>query len=120
MAYYVDGFVIPVKKSKLAAYKKMARLGLKMWKKYGIVDYKECILDDPKMGHGIIFPKLARAKAGETVVFSFITYKSKAHRNQVNAKVMKDPAMANFDPTKGMPFDMKRMTMGGFKVMVSK
>jgi uncharacterized protein YbaA (DUF1428 family) len=117
---YVDGFVIPVKKSKLKAYRKMALLGLKLWKKHGAVDYKECVLDDPKEGHGVIFPKLAKVKAGETVIFSFIVYKSKAHRAQVNKKVMSDPAMANFDPTKPMPFDFKRMSMGGFRVMVSK
>jgi uncharacterized protein YbaA (DUF1428 family) len=117
---YVDGFVIPVKKSKLKDYKKMALMGLKLWKKHGAVDYKECILDDPKKGHGIIFPKLAKVKPGETVIFSFIVYKSKAHREQVNKKVMSDPAMANFDPSKPMPFDFARMSMGGFKVMVSK
>ena len=116
---YVDGFVIPIKKSKVKAYKKMALLGKKMWMKYGALDYKECIGDDLNIkGAGIPFTKLARAKAGETVIFAFVTYKSKAHRNQVNARIHKDPSMADFDP-KSMPFDMKRMCFGGFKVIVS-
>lgn len=115
---YVDGFIIPIKKTKLKAYKKMALGGKKAWLKYGALDYKECVLDDAKMPMGIPFPKMARVRAGETVVFAFITYRSKAHRNQVNAKVMSDPSLAAGFPV--MPYDMKRMSMGGFKVIVSK
>lgn len=115
---YVDGFVIPLKKSKLKAYKKMALWGKKAWMKYGALDYKECVGDDLKTQGATPFTKLARLRQGETVVFAFITYKSKAHRNSVNARVHNDPAMANFDPS-DMPFDMKRMCYGGFKVFVS-
>lgn len=119
---YVDGFVLTVPKKKLAAYRKMASMGGKMWKKYGALDYKECIMDDPKPKWvTFTFPKMAKAKPGEVVFFSFITYKSRAHRDAVNAKVMKDPAMHpdSADSMKDMPFDMKRMAFGGFKVLVS-
>ncbi|OGI29370.1 MAG: RNA signal recognition particle [Candidatus Moranbacteria bacterium RIFOXYA12_FULL_44_15] len=124
MAKYVDGFVIPVSKDKIGEYRKMAKMGAKLWKKYGALEYFECVGDDlsPKMGGGIKFmkfPQLVKAKPGETVVFSFIVYKSRAHRDAVNAKVMKDPMMS--DPAwknKPMPFDMKRMAYGGFKSIV--
>ena len=96
----------------------MALFGKKHWKKYGALDYMECVGDDLKpQGGSFGFGKLARLRAGETVVFSYITYRSKAHRNQVNDRVMKDPSMNNFDP-KAMPMDLKRMAMGGFKVIV--
>lgn len=119
-ATYVDGFVIVVSNKKMAAYKKMAQLGAKIWKKYGAIDYKECVMDDraPK-GVTLTFPKLIKTKASETVIFSYITYKSKAHRDAVNKKVMSDPAMN--DPKyagEAMPFDMKRFSYGGFKVIV--
>jgi uncharacterized protein YbaA (DUF1428 family) len=121
---YVDGFVLVVPKKKLAEYRKMAELGKKMWMKYGALDYKECVGDDLKtkaMGgmNPLSFLKMAKAKSDETVWFSFIVYKSKKHRDAVNAKVMKDPAMN--DPKwkdKPMPFDMKKMAYGGFKVIV--
>lgn len=120
---YVDGFVIVVQKKNLAEYRKMAQFGKKIWMKYGALDYKECVGDDlhPKMGGmpAMTFPKMTKLKAGETVVFSYIVYKSRAHRDQVNAKVMKDPLMN--DPKykdKPMPFDMKRFAYGGFKVIV--
>ena len=125
MAKYVDGFVIPVPKKQLATYRKMAEMGGKMWKKYGALEYFECVGDDlnPKMGgmKFIKFPQLTKAKPGETVIFSFIVYKSRAHRDAVNAKVMKDPAMN--DPQwmdKQMPFDPKRMAYGGFRAIVEK
>jgi uncharacterized protein YbaA (DUF1428 family) len=119
MARYVDGFVLAVQKKKLAAYLRMAREGKRLWMKYGAIDYKECVADDvrPK-GIVLTFPKLLRLKRGEVPVFSFIVYKSRAHRDQVTAKVMKDPSMASF--TGAIPFDMKRMAMGGFKVAVDK
>ncbi|MCE9548859.1 DUF1428 domain-containing protein [Candidatus Nomurabacteria bacterium] len=119
---YVDGFVLVVPKNKISAYKKMAQLGAKMWKKHGALDYKECMIDDAKpKGITFPFPKMMKLKKGETVWFSYITYKSKKHRDQVNAKVMKDPAMD--DPkwkNMPMPMDMKRFAYGGFKVIVSK
>ncbi|RJQ15954.1 DUF1428 domain-containing protein [Candidatus Woesearchaeota archaeon] len=120
---YVDGFVLPVPTKNLKAYSKMAQAGGKIWKKHGALQYFECVGDDltPNMGKMKIqtFPKLVKPKKGETILFSFIIYKSKAHRNAVNAKVMKDPAMN--DPAwtdKQMPFDVKRMAYGGFKAIV--
>ena len=122
---YVDGFVLVVPKKKVAEYRKMAQLGKKTWMKYGALDYKECVGDDlePKAMGGmkpLSFFKMAKAKPDETVWFSFIVYKSKKHRDEVNAKVMKDPIMN--DPKykdMPMPFDMSRMAYGGFKVIVS-
>lgn len=116
---YVDGFVIPIKKKDVEAYKKMAVWGAKMWKKYGALEYFECVGDDLVVakGMGMGFEKLAKLKADETAVFSFIVYKSKAQRDQINKKVMSDPAMKDFD-LKGIPFDMKRFASGGFKVLV--
>ena len=113
---YVDGFVIPVPKKQLAAYRKMSVKAGKIWKEYGALDYKECVGDDLKVKWGTPFLKLAKAKPGETVVFSWITYKTKAQRDRINAKVMKDPRL-QMDGA-AMPFDMKRMTYGGFKVFV--
>jgi uncharacterized protein YbaA (DUF1428 family) len=123
---YVDGFVVVVPKKNFSEYRKMAQIGKKVWMKYGALDYKECIGDDlePKgmggMKH-VLFPKMAKAKPDEDVWFSFIVYKSKKHRDEVNAKVMKDAIMN--EPKwkdKPMPFDMKRMAYGGFKVIVNK
>lgn len=118
MAHYVDGFVIPVKKKNLKAYLKMAKLGCKIWMEYGALDYYECVGDDINNKWGTPFPKLCNLKADETVVFAFIVFKSKAHRNQVNKKVHADPRMSE-DAFPVMPFDMKRMTVGGFKSIVS-
>lgn len=117
---YVDGFVLPVSRKNLKAYRVMAQQGARIWMKHGALDYKECVGDDmhPKWVK-TVFPKLAKVKAGETVVFSYIVYKSKAHRNAVNARVMKDPFMTAPDnQNKKMPFDMKRMAYGGFKTLV--
>ena len=116
---YVDGFVIPIAKSKVKAYLKMARLGAKVWKQYGALAYYECVGDDLKVPFGMGFPKMARLKSGETVVFSFIVYKSRAQRDKINEKIMKDPLMNDPAMMKNMPFDMKRFCMGGFKVLVS-
>lgn len=118
MALYVDGFVIPITKSKLAAYKRMATVGAKVWMDHGALEYRECVGDDMAVKFGLPFPKMAKTKAGETVVFSWIVYKSKAHRNAVNAKVMKDPRLAKMMLPDGMPFDVKKMAYGGFKVLV--
>jgi len=119
-ATYVDGFVLTIRKDKKAAYKKMAAEAMRVWKRFGAIDYKECVIDDANPKWVVnTFPKMAKARAGEEVWFSYITYKDKAHRNKVNKEVM-----AYFDKKyadkKGhdMPFDMKRMSYGGFKVIV--
>lgn len=116
---YVDAFIIPIKKKNLTAYKKMAQWGGKVWMKYGALEYVECVADELKNDahSGLGFIKLAKLKPDETVIFSWIVYKSKAHRNQVNKKVMSDPSMNDFDPAT-MPFDMKRFATGGFKPIV--
>ena len=121
MAQYVDGYVIPIKKTNVKNYKKMAAHGCKIWMEHGALTYFECIGDDIKGGMGVNFGELCKLKPNETVVFAFIVYKSKAHRNAVNKKVYRDPRMSpeTFDHMK-MPFDMKRFTTGGFKTLVSK
>jgi len=119
MARYVDGFVIPVPKKKLAAYFRIAAKAAKVWKDHGAMDYKECVGDDLNIKGVMPFTKGIQTKAGETVVFSFVTYKSRAHRDKVNAKVMKDPRLNAMCDPKAMPFDCARMLYGGFKVMVS-
>ena len=113
---YVDGYVLPVPKKNLKAYIRMARMGEKVWRKHGALDYKECVGDDLKPKWGALFPRMIRLKPGETVVFSYIVFKSRAHRDRVNAKVMKD--MEKMGVPKDMPFDVKRMVYGGFKVAV--
>jgi uncharacterized protein YbaA (DUF1428 family) len=120
-ANYVDGFVLVVPKNKVGEYKKMAKEGARMWKKFGALDYKECVLNDAKPKFvTFTFPKMAKAKPGETVWFSYITYKSRAHRDAVNKKVMAEMDKKYKDQTKqAMPFDMKRMAYGGFKVIVN-
>jgi uncharacterized protein YbaA (DUF1428 family) len=115
---YVDGFVIPVPKKNLKAYARMAKEGAAMWMKHGALDYKECVGDDLQTKWGMPFPRLLKLKPGETVVFSYIVFKSRAHRDRVNAKVMKDPRVADMCDPKSMPFDVKRMYYGGFKVIV--
>jgi len=113
---YVDGFVLPVPRKNLAAYRKMAREGARIWKKYGALEYRECVGEDLKTTMGRSFPRQLKLKPGETVVFAWIVYKSRAHRDRVNAKVMKDPLMATMPEP--MPFDVKRMCYGGFQVIV--
>ncbi len=119
---YVDGFVLVVPKKNLEEYRKMAKGGAKIWLKYGALNYKECMLDDAKPKHiTFTFAKMAKAKRSETVWFSYIEYKSKKHRDQVNKKVMSDPSMNPSDAKNQMdkmPFDMKRMAYAGFQVMV--
>jgi uncharacterized protein YbaA (DUF1428 family) len=114
---YVDGFVVPVPKQKVEAYKRMARKAGKVWREHGALDFKECIADDVKLGKLTSFPRSVKRKPNETVFFSYIVYKSRAHRDKVNAKVMKDKRIAGMD-MKDMPFDPKRMIYGGFKVLV--
>jgi uncharacterized protein YbaA (DUF1428 family) len=116
---YVDGFIVPVSKKKLPAYRKMARIGEKVWRDHGALDYREYVADDVKVGKWTSFPRSVKLKAGETVIFSYISYKSRAHRDKVNAKVMKDKRFAGMD-MKSMPFDGKRMIFGGFKLLVGK
>jgi uncharacterized protein YbaA (DUF1428 family) len=114
---YVDGFVLPVPRRNLPAYRRMAQKAGRIWQEYGALEYRECVGDDLDVKMGTSFPRQLKLKRGETVVFSWIVYKSRAHRDQVNAKVMKDPRLAAMDP-KGMPFDVKRMVYGGFKTVV--
>ena len=114
---YVDGFVLPVPKKKLKAYQRMAQKAGKVWREHGALDFKECVGDDLKVKFGVPFPRVVKTKPGETVMFSFIVYKSRAHRDRVNAKVMSDPRLAGMD-SKKMPFDCSRMVYGGFKVLV--
>lgn len=113
---YVDGFVLPLKKKNLAAYKKMANWGKKLWMRHGALQFLECVGDDLFPGFGLPFPKLLKLKKDETVMYSFIIYKSKAHRKAVNTRVMKDPIMDKMP--KDMPFDVKRMATGGFQSIV--
>lgn len=112
---YVDGFVIPIPKKNLKAYTKIASLAGKVWMEHGALEYRECAGDDLGVPCGMPFSKALKLKPGETVVFAWIVYKSRAHRDQVNAKVMKDPRMAE---APACPFDVKRMTYGGFKTLV--
>lgn len=113
---YVDGYVIPVPEKNLKTYLQMARMGKKMWLKNGALDYKECVSDDLETEWGTPFPKMLKLKPGEVVVFSYIVFKSKAQRDRINAKVMKE--MEKMGEPKEMPFDIKRMVYGGFKVLV--
>jgi len=116
---YVDGFVLAVPKKNLKIYTRIAQQAGKVWKKHGALEYMECAGDDLKVKWGIPFPRTVRSKPGETVVFSWIVYKSRAHRDSVNKKVMKDPRMMSImNDTKSMPFDLKRMAYGGFKPIV--
>jgi uncharacterized protein YbaA (DUF1428 family) len=119
---YVDGFVIPLPKKNVDAYRRMARAAGKVWKEHGALEFRECVGDDlaPDMGGGSMpsFPHMVQLKRGETVLFSWIRYRSRAHRDRVNAKVMKDPRMEKMMDGKKMPFDVKRMAYAGFKTLV--
>jgi uncharacterized protein YbaA (DUF1428 family) len=114
---YVDGFIVAVPKKNLANYRKLAKLGGQVWREHGALDYKECVADDVPMGKVTSFPRSVKQKPGETVIFAWITYKSRADRDRINKKVMADPRLSGMDPKK-MPFDAKRMIYGGFKVMI--
>ena len=115
---YVDGYVLPVPKKKVNAYRRMAQTAGKVWRDHGALAYYECAGDDLDVKFGVSFERMIKVKRHETVVFSWIMFRSRAHRDRVNAKVMKDPRLANMMDPKSMPFDVKRMTYGGFKVMV--
>ena len=116
--HYVDGFVLPVPRRKLGAYRRMARLGGKIWKEYGAVDYVESVADDVKPGKWTSFPQSVKLKKNEVVVFSYIVYKNKRDRDRINALVMKDTRLADMMDPKKLPFDGKRMFWGGFKKLV--
>ena len=113
---YVDGFVLPLPKENLNAYRRLSTKAGKIWLEHGALEYRECAGDDLDVKFGVPFTKTIKLKPGETVVFSWIVFKSRAHRDRVNAKVMKDPRM---NEMKGpMPFEIKRMVYGGFKTLV--
>ena len=114
---YVDGFVLPVPKKHLQAYRRLAQKAGKIWREHGALEFRECVGEDLNVKMGTPFPRRVKIKPGETVVFSWIGFKSRAHRDRVNAKVMKDPRITNLD-MKSMPFDSKRTVYGGFKVIV--
>jgi uncharacterized protein YbaA (DUF1428 family) len=118
MANYVDGFVVPVPKRNLDAYRRMARKAAKIWREHGALEVRECVADDVPKGELTSFPRSVQLKRGETVVFSWIVYKSRAQRDRVNAKVMADPRLATMMDPKDSPFDAKRMFFGGFKTIV--
>ena len=115
---YVDGYVVPVPKKNLKAYRAMAQKAGKVWRDHGALEYIESVADDVKPGKRTSFPRSVKLKRGETVVFAYVVYKSRAHRDRVNAKVMKDPRLAPMMDLKKLPFDGKRMFWGGFKVLV--
>jgi uncharacterized protein YbaA (DUF1428 family) len=115
---YVDGFIVAVPKKNLEAYRRMAKKAGKVWREHGALDYREWVADDVKVGKRTSFPRSVKLKPGETVVFSWITYKSRAQRDRVNAKVMADPRLKDMMDTKSLPFDAKRMIYGGFESLV--
>ena len=115
---YVDGFVVPVPTKKLDDYRRIAKKASKVWRDHGALEVRECVADDVKVGKRTSFPRSVKLKRGETVIFSYIVYKSRAHRDKVNAKVMKDPRLADMMKPNAMPFDGKRMIYGGFKVLL--
>lgn len=115
---YVDGFVVPVPIKNLKAYRSMAQKAGKIWREYGALEFRECVADDVKVGKWTSFPQSVKLEKDETVVFSWIVYKSRAQRDRINAKIMKDKRIAGMMDPKAMPFDGKRMIYGGFKVMV--
>ena len=118
MPKYVDGFVVPVPKNQLAAYRRMAQKSGRIWLEHGALEFVECVADDVKPGKVTSFPQSVKLKPTETVVFAYITYSSRAHRDRVNKKVMADPRLKDMMDPKSMPFDAKRMFWGGFKVLV--
>jgi uncharacterized protein YbaA (DUF1428 family) len=115
---YVDGYVLPVPKKNLEAYRRIAQKAGKVWRDHGALEYRECVGDDLDVKWGVPFLRQIKLKPGETVVFAWIVFKSRAHRDRVNAKAMKDPCLASSMDARSMPFDCKRMVYGGFKVFV--
>jgi uncharacterized protein YbaA (DUF1428 family) len=117
---YVDGFLLPIPRRNISRYKKLAQLAARVWREHGAVEYRECAGDDLKVQMGRSFLRASRARAGETAIFAWIAYKSRAHRDRVNKKVMNDPRIAKMMNDKNMPFDVKRMAYGGFRVIVDR
>ena len=117
---YVDGFVVPVPKSNIEAYRQMSERCAAIWREHGALQFRECAGDDVKPGKLTSFPQAVDLQDGEIVVFSWITYESRAHRDEVNDKVMKDPRMADMMKPENMPFDGKRMIYGGFDMIVDR
>ncbi len=115
---YVDGFLLPLPKKNLAAYRRMASKAGRIWREHGALEYRECVGEDLAVKYGLPFPRLMKTRPGETVVFAWIVYRSRAHRDRVNAKVMKDPRLGGMMGSTPMPFDVKRMGYGGFEVIV--
>jgi uncharacterized protein YbaA (DUF1428 family) len=118
MARYVDGFIVPVPKKNVDAYRRMATAAGKIWREHGALEFRECVAEDVKVGKLTSFPRSVMRKPGETVMFSWIVYKSRADRDRINAKVMKDPRLKEMMEGKNMPFDPKRMIYGGFEMLV--
>jgi uncharacterized protein YbaA (DUF1428 family) len=116
---YVDGFVVPVPKKKLAAYRKIAAKVGKVWMDHGALQFVECVADDVPYGKRTSFPRSVKLKPSETVVFAYVVWRSRAQRDRVMAKVMKDKRLASMMDPKAMPFDLKRMIFGGFRTIVS-
>ncbi|MBT2300146.1 DUF1428 domain-containing protein [Variovorax paradoxus] len=115
---YVDGYVVPVPKSNLEKYREIATKAGKIWREHGALEYRECVADDVKSGEVTSFPQAVKLKDDETVIFSYIVFESRQHRDEVNAKVMSDPRLADMMDPKSMPFDGKRMFWGGFSPIV--
>ncbi len=115
---YVDGYLLPVPKKNVQAYRRIAQKAGKIWREHGVLEYRECVGDDLSVKMGMPFPRRIRLKPGETVVFAWVVFKSRADRDRVNAKVMKDPRLAKMMDSKAMPFDPRRMSYGGFKILV--
>ena len=115
---YVDGFVLPVARRNLPAYRRIARKAGKVWREHGALEYRECVGDDLNMEFAVPFPRRFKLKRGETIVFSWIVYRSRADRDRINKKVMQDPRLASMMDPAAMPFDVKRMVAGGFKILV--
>jgi uncharacterized protein YbaA (DUF1428 family) len=118
MAHYVDGFTLPVPKKNLAAYRRIARKASRIFRELGALEYRECAGDDLNVKCGLPFPRGIKTRAGETVVFAYVVYKSRAHRDRVNARIMKDPRIARLCDPENVPFDCRRMLYGGFKTIV--
>jgi len=118
MPRYVDGFVLPVPKKNIQVYRRISAKAGRIWRDHGALEYRECVGDDLNVKMAVPFPRLVKLKRGETVVFSWIVFKSRAHRDAVNARVMKDPRLAKMMGPNSMPFDVKRMLYGGFKTLV--
>lgn len=115
---YVDGFIVPVPRKKLAAYLRLAKRAGKIWRDHGALEFREYVAEDVKVGKWTSFPRSVKLKPGETVILSWIAFKSRVHRDRVNARVMKDPRLAKLMDPKAMPFDGKRMIYGGFEMLL--